>query len=388
MSADLPYWRLSSFYFFFFAIVGVLVPYWGPYLHTLGFSAAQIGQVVAALNLARVVAPNMLGSLADRRGRRMQVVRVASLLALVSFAGVWAGSSYGWLLLVTATFSFCWNGAMPQFEANTMNYLGAQEHRYSRIRLWGSVGFIVAVAVLGVMVERVGASVVPFAVLLLCVGMWLASLATPERLGSAAHAQAPDFWQVLRRPEVIGFLLAALLSQMGHGPYYAFFSIYLQEHGYRGETIGLLWAWAVVAEIGVFMVIHRWLPRYGPRALMMAALLLGGIRWLATGAFPQQLPLLFAAQTLHAASFGIYHAVGMVVVNRFFRGRSQGRGQALYSSMTFGAGVAAGSVLGGYLWAPLGGALVFYLAGALSLLAVPLAYRAIPARFQVSAAKQ
>jgi PPP family 3-phenylpropionic acid transporter len=378
MSDVLPYWRLSSFYFFFFAIVGTLVPYWGPYLRTLGFSAEQIGELFAILNLSRVVAPNVWGALADRTGRRMQAVRLASLLALLSFAGVLVGQGYGWLMLVTAAFSFFWNGALPQFEANTMNHLGALEHRYSRIRLWGSIGFIVAVVALGALVDRLGADVVPYALLLLFLGLWLASQITPERAGAPVHDGTSDFWRVLRRPDVIGFLIAAFLSQMSHGPYYAFFSIYLQEHGYRGHLIGLLWAWGVVAEIGVFMLIHRWLPRYGPRRLMTAALLLGAVRWFVIGAFPGQPSLLFAAQTLHAASFGIYHAVGMTVINRFFRGRSQGRGQALYSSMTFGAGVAIGSLVSGYLWSPLGGGGVFLLAAAASALAAVFAYRAVP----------
>lgn len=387
MRAELPYWRLSSFYFFFFAIVGVLVPYWGPYLRTLGFSAGQIGELFAILNLSRIVAPNVLGSLADRSGRRMRAVRIASILSLIAFTGVFVHQGYGWLMLVTAVFSFFWNGAMPQYEANTMNHLGSLEHHYSRIRLWGSVGFIVAVIVLGALVDRIGTQSVPYAIALLFVGMWVSSLLTPERPGTVAHEDSTGFWRVLRRPDVLGFLTAAFLSQMSHGPYYAFFSIYLQGYGYSGDLIGLLWAWGVVAEIGVFMLIHRWLPRYGPRWLMVAALLLGGVRWFTIGAFPQALWLLFAAQTLHAASFGIYHAVGIAIVNRFFRGRSQGRGQAVYSSMTFGAGVAVGSLVGGYLWQPLGGSGVFYMAGVASVLAAVFAWRTVPASFRSPAAQ-
>lgn len=384
---DLPYWRLSSFYFFFFATVGTLVPYWGPYLQSLGFNARQVGESIALINLMRVLAPNVLGYLSDRWGQRLRLVRVAMLLALLSLCGVLIGQDFGWLLLVTGLFSFFWNGALPQFEAATMNHLGPAEHRYSRIRLWGSVGFIVAVVALGALIDWVGAGVVPYAMALLAAGMWLASQVTPDRAAAPAPAAASNFWQQLRRPEVLGFLLAAFLSQMSHGPYYAFFSIYLQEHGYNSDIIGLLWAWAVGAEIAVFMGIHRWLPRYGPRWLMLAALLLGGLRWLVIGAFPQHLALLFAVQTLHAASFGVYHAVGIAVVNRFFRGRSQGRGQAIYSSLTFGAGVAIGSLAAGYLWTELGGSNVFYLAAVASTLAAGLAGWAVPKRFAVPAAQ-
>ncbi|HEX5513541.1 MAG TPA: MFS transporter [Gammaproteobacteria bacterium] len=387
MPTKLPYWRLSGFYFFYFAIVGTLVPYWGPYLHTLGFSARQVGESIAVINLMRVIAPNVLGSLADRHGRRMRLVRLATALSLLSCAAALIDQSYGWLLLVMAVFSFLWNGALPQFEAVTMNHLGARAHRYSRIRLWGSVGFIVAVTVLGGVVDWAGVGIVPYALLLLSCALWLSGQATPERAAPPVTEPLAGFWRVLWRPEVLGFLFAAFLSQMSHGPYYAFFSIYLQEHGYRSDTIGLLWAWAVIAEIGVFMAIHSWLPRHGPRRLMLAALLLGALRWLVIGGFPNQLALLFAAQTLHAASFGIYHAVGIAVVSRFFRGRSQGRGQAIYSSMTFGAGVAIGSLAAGYLWAGLGGSGVFYLASAVSALAAVIAWRTVPPSLQVPAAQ-
>lgn len=383
MPASLPYWRLSSFYFFFFAIVGSLVPYWGPYLRSLGYSAAAIGELIAIMNLMRILAPNVWGWLVDHYGHRMRVVRLAACCACLAFAGVLLGSSFWWLALVMSVFSFFWNAALPQFEANTMNHLGREEHRYSRIRLWGSLGFICAVVALGGLIDRFDEAVVPWAVLGLFAALWVSSLLAPGR-EQEQHRDAPAdeaFWKVLRRPEVIGFLAAAFLSQMSHGPYYAFFSIYLQEHGYRGELIGLLWAWGVIAEIGVFVVMHRWLPRFGPRWLMTAALLLAALRWFVIGALPDSLVLLFAAQTLHAASFGVYHAVGIAVVNRWFRGRSQGRGQAVYSSMTFGAGVALGSLVSGYLWTWLGGSQVFYLAGGLALLAAAFAWRAVPRHF-------
>ena len=115
----MPYWRLSGFYFFFFAIVGALVPYWGPYLQGLGFSAGQVGESIALINLMRVVAPNLLGYLSDRWEQRLRVVRVAALLALLALAGLQGSQDFGWLLLMTGLFSFFWNGALPQFEAAT-----------------------------------------------------------------------------------------------------------------------------------------------------------------------------------------------------------------------------------------------------------------------------
>lgn len=370
----LPYWRLSSFYLCFFAVLGALAPYWGPYLKDQGFSAAEIGQLIAILHGTKIIAPNVWGWIADHSGRRMWVVRLGAGAALVSFAGVLVGSGFWWLALVMTVFSFFWNAALPQFEANTMNHLGHADHRYSRIRLWGSVGFIVAVLAFGELIDRFGVDILPWLVLVTFVGLWLAAQVSPEAPQGRHHRQAEPILRVLFRPEVLGFLAACFLLQASHGPYYAFFSIYLEEHGYRSGMIGLLWAVGVVAEIGLFLLMHRLLPRFGPRLLMLVAIALAALRWVLIGALPAELPVLLFAQSLHAASFGVYHAVGIHLVNRFFVGRNQGRGQALYSSVTFGAGVAAGSLVSGLLWDPLGGAMTFYLGAVTAAVAFLLAF--------------
>jgi MFS transporter, PPP family, 3-phenylpropionic acid transporter len=380
MTPAVPYWRLSGFYFFYFAILGVLVPYWAPYLRSQGYSAAQIGELMAILHATRIIAPNLWGWLADRAGRRMLIVRFSCVAALLSFSGVLLDSSYWWLAGVMVVFSFFWNASLPQFEANTLNHLQGQEHSYSRVRLWGSVGFIGAVMVIGSVVDRLGIEILPWAVVLLFAALSAASLLTPAREQKAPQTSEPSFAAVALQPQVLSFLLVCFLLQASHGPYYAFYSIWLQDAGYSGGTIGALWALAVVAEIGIFLTMHRLLPHYGPRLLITATLVLAALRWLLIGTAVDMLALLILAQLLHAATFGIYHVVGIQLVNRHFVGRNQGRGQALYSSITFGAGVALGSLLSGYLWAPLGGRATFILAAVLAAVTAVLAYAQLPGR--------
>lgn len=377
-SAVTPYWRLSAFYFFFFAVVGGLVPYWSAYLRSLGFGASAIGELIAILYATKIVAPNVWGWLADLSGRRMATVRLACLTAAVAFAGMLLGQSYGWLALSMALFGFFWNAALPQFEANTMNHLGANDHHYSRIRLWGSMGFIVAVTVLGEFTDRIGLGIVPWALLLLLTGLVGASVLAPSAPAHANDAPHEPFGRILLRPHVLGFLTACFLLQASHGPFYVFYSIYLADHGYRGAVIGALWAVGVLAEIMVFLMMHRWLPRFGPRRLMTAALALAVVRWILVGAFPDWVVLQAVAQTLHAGTFGVYHAVAISLINRFFTGPNQGRGQALYSSLTFGAGVAAGSLASGYLWSAFGEAPTWYAAAALAATGAVLASRSLP----------
>jgi PPP family 3-phenylpropionic acid transporter len=374
-SAAVPYWRLSGFYLFYFATLGALVPYWGLYLKSLGFDAAQIGELLAILMATKVVAPYLWGWMADHRGRRMAIVRLASAFAAVAFAGVFLGQGYWWLALVMSVFSFFWNAALPQFEATTLTHLGDRVHDYTNIRIWGSIGFILAVAGVGSLLDRLGTVLVPQTVLVLMAGIWLASLFVSERAAAHLSLGREPLLHVLRRPEVLALLAGCFLAQMSHGPYYAFYSIYLEDHGYTGGTIGQLWALGVIAEVALYLVMHRVLQRVGLRPLFLVSLALTTLRWVVIGLFPDSLPLLVLAQTLHAASFGIYHAVAIQLFHRFFVGRHQGRGQALYSSLSFGAGGAMGSLLSGYAWEDMGGQFTYLAAAGVSALAFVIVWR-------------
>lgn len=370
----IPYWRLSGFYLFYFASLGALVPYWGLYLKSEGYSALQIGQLMALLMATKIISPNIWGWIADHTGRGMAIVRLGSLLAALSFFGVFAADSYGALALVMLVFSFFWNAVLPQFESNTLTHLGRDAHRYSSIRLWGSVGFIVAVAGLGTLLEQWEPKVLPYILALLMAGIWLSSLAVPERDGQPhAHAHVP-LSRILRRPAVLALLAVCFLMQASHGPYYTFYTIYLEDYAYSRTLIGQLWALGVVVEVLIFMLMHRLTPRFGLTRLLLAALLLTSLRWTLIGLFPEQLWILLLAQTLHAASFGVFHAVAIALFHHFFSGKHQGRGQALYSSISFGAGGAAGAYYAGLSWEALGPQWAYLLAALLTLLAWGIAY--------------
>src|SRR3989344_2807314 len=132
----MPSWPLSGFYFFYFAVLGALVPYWGLYLQSIGFSPADIGSLMALLMVSRIVAPNLWAWIADRRDTRMAVVRLSALLATVAFVGVFLGRSFWWLALVMLVFSFFWNASLPLLEVFVMNHTAARPGAYGRVRLW------------------------------------------------------------------------------------------------------------------------------------------------------------------------------------------------------------------------------------------------------------
>lgn len=370
----MPYWRLSGFYFFYFATLGVLVPYWGLYLKSIGFSPVDIGYLTALLMLTRIVAPVLWAWVADHRSQRIAVVRVASVLTIVSFGGAFLGTSFWWLALVLVLFSFFWHASLPLLEVTTMNHTSRNPGAYGTVRLWGSIGFIAAVAALGPVVDARGPWWILPTLLGLMGGIWLFSIALPE--GEARHGteHPGPLLKALMRPEVFAFLSACFLMQLSHGPYYTFYSIYLEAHGYSKTLIGSLWAFAVVCEIVVFVLMQRLLARAGLRSVLLASFFLAALRWLVIGSFPDALALLILAQSLHAATFGAFHASAIQMVHRFFTGRHQHRGQAIYGSASFGVGGALGSLYSGHTWSMLGPAATFDIAALAAAVALLVAY--------------
>lgn len=376
--STIPYWRLSGFYWFYFASLGALVPFWSLYLKELGYAAKDIGFLMAIIMATKIVSPNIWGWIADHTGRRINIVRLGSLLAALCFAGVYASSAYGWLVVVMVSFSFFWNAALPQFEAITFNYLHGQTHRYSNIRLWGSIGFIVTVMLLGPALDRWGAGMLPHVLLLLFAGIWLSSLSVRERGGGVPGGSHGSLVKLLKTPAVVALLAVCLLMQMSHGPYYTFYTIYLEEHGYSRTLIGQLWAIGVLAEVVMFLLLPRLVPRVGLRLLLVSSLLLAGLRWWLVGYFVDSLWIMVTAQVLHAATFGVYHASAIQLIHRYFIGRHQGRGQALYSSLSFGAGGAVGSFYSGLTWDSMGAQATFTIAAFIAIVAMLVAWFGIP----------
>lgn len=374
-----PYLRLSGFYFFYFASLGAFLPYWGLYLQELGFEAEAIGELMAVVMATKIIAPNIWGWIADRFGKRLRIIRIATFLSAASFAFLVGVSDYWWIMLVLALFSFFWNAALPQFEATTLNHLGEGTHHYSKIRVWGSIGFIVAVLAFAPVFDRFGIHLLPITLVLLLAAIWFNTLLVSEHQGNTPQLEHVRLGGVIMRPEVLALLATCFFAQASHGPYYTFFSIYLEDHGYSRQVIGGLWALGVIAEVLIFLLMHRWLPRFGAGKLLVAALMITVVRWLLI-ATQVRVPVLVIAQTMHAASFGVFHASAIHLTYQFFPGRLQGRGQALYSSLSFGLGGAVGSIASGYVWTDLGAQWAYLMAAAAAAIALLVAWGGLRSR--------
>lgn len=372
--AKVPYWALSRFYFVYFAALGALLPYWSLFLEDWGFSAEEIGWLLAVMTCTRVVAPNLWGWLADRTQQRLRIIRLGAFLGFLFFLGIFFVGSFLGLAFFIFCYSFFWNAILAQFEVVTLGHLSDKRSTYSQIRLWGSVGFIVAVILIGWVLDFIAIRYLPLIIAIFMLMIWVSTLRVSERPLLLNRTQGEGFLRVLRTPQVLVFLVTAFLLQVAHAPYYVFFSLFLEKEGYSRTLIGQLWALGVIAEVVVFMLMPRIMARFTLRQIMLVSLAFTAVRWLMIAYGVGSISLLLAAQCLHAFSFGTLHAVAIELVHRYFGGGHEGQGQAVYSASSFGLGGAFGAVLSGYIWSGVGPLATFEMSFLVSLIALILSY--------------
>ncbi len=364
---DRSYINLSSFYFFYFAALGAFLPFWPLYLNYKNFSAYEIGIITGVMIGTKIIAPNIWGWIADKTGLRHRVIQFGTLSCFVIFAFASSVESFLNMVALIFLFSFFWNASLPQFEAVTMNSLGSSYNKYSQIRLWGSLGFILSVLSLSFLTNHFGISIVPNCILFLLFFTFTTTLLI-KNTGIDKKNHNDSLLSIAFKPAVVGILLSCFLMQLSHGPFYAFFAIYLSEYNYSTNLIGTIWSLGVVAEILIFMKISSWIPKYGLQNLFIISFLFAAIRWILISFFADNIIIVAAATLFHAVTYGMYHAVSISLIHEYFTGELQGRGQALYSSISFGLGGSIGSFYSGYFWETSGGSAVYLYASLFAFL--------------------
>ena len=371
----LPYWRLSAYYFSYFAFIGVFAPYFALYLQSLSFSPWDISVLMSQMQLMRLFAPYLWGALADRLDKRLQIVRLTSVIALIAFVMFFFIRHFAPALVVMSVFSLFWAAALPLVEALTFDHLRENSARYSRIRLWGSIGFIVAVLATGAILEHLPLSNLLWVGVASLVLILFCAFVMP---GAGVHHpvnEPPPVGEILRQPRVRALFAACFAMFAAHGTLNIFYAIFLSDYGYSTLVVGGLWTLGVLVEIVVFFFMPRLMRRYSLRFILLVSLAAAVARFAMIGwgvAYPAALVM---TQLLHGLTFGAFHAAAIAAVNGWFPGRARARGQALYSSLTFGAGGLAGGLISGWAWGRIGGELTFALSSVYALIGLALVAR-------------
>lgn len=366
------HWRIAGFYFFYYAFVGMFSPYWSLYLKSIHFDAIEIGILMSIQPVMRMFAPALWGWLADHWGERRRVVVMAASLSALFYMGMFLVSNFWAVFMVMALMSFFWSASMPLVEATTLTYLGKNTAHYGRIRSWGSIGFIVSVVGLGYAFDYIAIAWLLWAGLVSELGILIFARQLPDTQTPAHHTDDQPIRQIVRQPRVLALFGAGLLMAVAHGPYYTFFSIYLVDHGYSKTVVGMLWALGVICEIGVFFIMPALVKRFGFVRLLLASLAAAVLRFLLIGWAVDWVVLMLCAQVLHAMTFGSFHASSIGMVHEYFRGRHQAKGQALYGSITYGAGGMLGGLASGPIWQHWGASVLYTCSACAALLGLVL----------------
>lgn len=309
--------RISIAYCCVFAFAGMALPYFPIWLQFKGLSEFQIGVVLSAPMIMRVLSSGPMIAYADTRPDRANftiILFVASSLLMMLYAFV---NGFWWILAVTIAMNFFFNPVIPLVDAIAMSGVRRYGANYGRIRIWGSVIFIVANLAGGqyllnspgeyILYALIGALAIGSVVILI-----LPKIGKRRNLDDSGLDQF-TFSKMLKMPRFMLVLLAAGIIQASHALVYSFGSIYWQSLGYSGLMIGILWGLAVAAEVVLFQFGNWLIKNIGTMGLFAIGAGAAVLRWTVFPLDPG-LPGFLVLQLLHGLTFGAVHIATMYFI--------------------------------------------------------------------------
>jgi PPP family 3-phenylpropionic acid transporter len=349
--ASKQFMRLSTNYFWYFGLLGLIVPFLAVFLDARGFTSLEIGEILAVITATKIVAPSLWAQLADKSGQQLTIVKVGALLSLFCFSLIIWTFSYWPLMFSLAMFSLFITSILPQIEVMTLNSIRKSAKIYARIRLWGSIGFVIVAMLSGELIERYSAEAFSYIGIVILAGLFISTLFNKQpRIAKKTSVDNVSIKEKVFNRNFLLFFFAGLMLQMSFGPYYVFFALYLKNLAYSGFLIGIFIAIGVVAEIGVFVFAAIFFKSFSLKTLISMSILLTAFRWFIVGHFANSDMALAFSQLIHALSFGLYHSASISFIQQHFNANQQSRGQAIYIGGVYGVGGAIGAYVAGLLW--------------------------------------
>jgi PPP family 3-phenylpropionic acid transporter len=380
-----PAARLRAFYFLYYGCVGALLPYFAPYLRGLGFSGAEIGAVQMIGPLVAAPVAIAWSTAADRLrapGRLLALATLWSAAAIALLPFVRAPLAIGLVLLVQ---SLADRAVVPLVDTVTLEWVRTQPRlAYARIRLFGSMGYVVVAQGLGLALaargDRPGDPLVPAAIAALVAGYALVARRLPAPPATGGSPALGEMASLLRDGRLLRLLVACAVHWAACAPFHLLFGVFVRDEGLPSSVTGLAMAVGVGAEVGALLLYPRLEARAGRRALFAAAFVGSAARWALTAAADGAAAIV-AAQALHALTFGLYWGAAVNANAALVPPRLRATGQALFSAVVFGGGNALGFWLAGAGYDRLGGVRPLFAAAAVAeLLALALLLAAPPRR--------
>ena len=345
-------WAFGSFFFLYFAYVGLVSPYASLFFLERGFSVIEIAALMSMLQITRIVGPFSWGWLSDYLSNRIGIIRFSACLAAIVFLCIYFLQSYVGFFIWMFVLHTILSSLMPLGESATIHALykdNSFDKRYGRLRLWGSIGFIAMVLSAGELFQSKSIELYPIVGTIVLLALALITFCLHEPKMERRKMVKGELMVVLFNPDVRWFLVSGFFMIFAHAALYVFYSLYLADLGYDKFQIGLFWALGVLAEVVFFYYQSKVLSRLDAEVILQAAFGVGVIRF-ALIAFLPITSVLIVAQLMHAGTFAAHHSAATKLLQRWFTGPLQARGQALMATISYGLGGTLGGLFAGWIW--------------------------------------
>ena len=332
---------------------GIALPFFPVWLETLSMSDFQIGIVLAVPMFVRVFTAPVAGIIADRIGERSIMLLWSGLLSLATAIALFATGSFWPVLLLYTLQGAVYSPYVPITEAIMLSGVRRWNFDYGKMRLWGSLAFIVATMIGGWLAGLYGGAMVlpamAVAFVLTVLGAVIApKIGKPRRPSPiTAIAEVPTTG-TLRQADVQLMLIGASLVNASHAMLFAFSAIYWQKLGFSGVDVGILWSAGVLAEVVFFLFAVQLRRRFNLWSMMIVGSTVAVLRWIV---FPMDMSFAgyFGLQCLHAFTYAIIHmSVQSRLVERVAE-EQEAAAQGLYFFYT-GIFTAFATFLSGYAY--------------------------------------
>ena len=331
---------LALFYFFYFAIVGIYVIFMPKVLLSFDYTTVQVGVVYAAAPFMRFLIPFFFRRfiLLDHRAYLLSLlcIFIGSLLFLQTIEQFW------YYFIANLLFGAAMGITLPYVETIALHKLSRS--RYGKVRLYGSIGFMVIALWLGRVLSSPYEALYYLIVIALLTMLFGSLIA---RYDSDATLESREENRAFRLFSYPWFWISVFLMQVGFGGFYNFFTIYETSHGISLEMTSWMWSFGVICEI-VMLYFQGPLLQRNLLNILMIALLVTVARWLLLYLYPHSIEMIFLSQSLHAVSFALYHTASISYVFTLYPQKKLA--QQFFLGIAFGLGGSVGALLAGQIY--------------------------------------
>lgn len=359
-----PTGAISRQYFLYFAVLGVFLPYFNLYCYHIGMNGLQIGTISATRSIVMVAFTLLWASIADRLMIRRGVFILCNIFSSIVWIFMLPAESFSSILAISILHAIFLGPLIAFLEAFTMESLGEDRGRYGRVRVWGSLGFIVMVVVMGRVAELYSLWLIIPVILAGFIAQAVNSFKIIGASSQGGRFPSGALRNIIGMRSVV-FLAVGFLMLVSHGAYYGFFSIHLEKAGFGNLFMGVSWAVAIAAEITVMIFAQVFLKRFAMEKILIFSLFAAIVRWAALGWSSSAVVILFS-QCLHAFTYATFHVTSIIYMDQLSSREAKTVGQSLNNSVQYGIGMMAGFFLSGCLYETAGTAFAFIVSSGIS----------------------